>query len=209
MFRRLANQAGGAILAQMRTFETRPPTAQEMEQMAFDSVASLPAQFRDKLAGVAVRVEEFATREQLESVELRSKWELTGLYDGRPVSEESAWDSGELPAMIFLFRQPLVREWRETGVTMRDLVHHVVVHEAGHHFGYSDEDMHALEDEAEDERWYQSQRPGSGPRRSSAALMCSNTGPYRAFSNCTPTILRSHHRTVAMTGPIVSMRRLI
>ncbi len=115
-----------------------------------ETVRSLPAQFREQMLDVVVRVEEFATREQLDSVDLVSKWELTGLYDGRPVGEQSQWQSGDLPPMIFLFRQPLVREWRETGVDMNELIHHVVVHEAGHHFGFSDDDMHALEDEAGD-----------------------------------------------------------
>jgi len=133
----------------MSSFDRRPPTADEMEEMARQSVRALPPQFREQMIDVVVRVEEFATREQLDSVDIASKWNLTGLYDGRPVGEQSQWQSGDLPPMIFLFRQPLVREWRETGVDMGDLVHHVVVHEAGHHFGFSDDDMHALEDEDE------------------------------------------------------------
>lgn len=131
-------------------FDRRPPTAEEMEEMALRSVRSLPPQFREQMTDVVVRVEEFATREQLDSVDIASRWDLTGLYDGRPVGEKSQWQTGDLPPMIFLFRQPLVREWRETGVEIEDLVHHVVVHEAGHHFGFSDDDMHALEDEADD-----------------------------------------------------------
>lgn len=131
-------------------FDRRPPTAEEMEEMALRSVRSLPPQFREQMTDVVVRVEEFATREQLDSVDIVSRWDLTGLYDGRPVGEKSQWQTGDLPPMIFLFRQPLVREWRETGVDFEDLVHHVVVHEAGHHFGFSDDDMHALEDEADD-----------------------------------------------------------
>ncbi|QYU70958.1 metallopeptidase family protein [Leptolyngbya sp. 15MV] len=131
----------------MRPFDRRPPTADEMEAVALESVRNLPAQFREQMADVVVRVEEFATREQLDSVDIASKWQLTGLYDGRPIAEQSQWQSGDLPPMIFLFRQPLVREWRETGVDMDELIHHVVVHEAGHHFGFSDDDMHALEDE--------------------------------------------------------------
>ena len=131
-------------------FDRRPSTAEEMEEMALRSVRSLPPQFREQMTDVVVRVEEFATREQLDSVDIVSRWDLTGLYDGRPVGEKSQWQTGDLPPMIFLFRQPLVREWRETGVDFEDLVHHVVVHEAGHHFGFSDDDMHALEDEADD-----------------------------------------------------------
>ena len=92
-------------------------------------------------------------QEQLDAVGIASRWDLTGLYEGRPLDEQSQWDSGDLPPVITLFRQPLVREWRETGVDFAALVHHVTVHEAGHHFGLSDDAMHALEDLAEDDEW--------------------------------------------------------
>lgn len=120
--------------------------------MAQAVVDALPDEFREPLRQVVVRIEEFATREQLDSVDIRSKWQLTGLYEGRPLGEQSSWDSGDLPPVISLFRQPLVREWRETGVDFGDLVRHVVIHEAGHHFGFSDEEMHWLEDSVDDER---------------------------------------------------------
>jgi predicted Zn-dependent protease with MMP-like domain len=127
-----------------------PPSAAEMERMAGAVVAGLPEEFREPMRAVVVRVEEFATREQLDSVGIRSKWDLTGLYEGRPLDEQSIWDPGDLPPVISLFRQPLVREWRETGVDFGDLVRHVVIHEAGHHFGFSDEEMHWLEENAGD-----------------------------------------------------------
>lgn len=119
--------------------------------MAQAVIDSLPEEFREPLRQVVVRIEEFATREQLDSVDIRSKWQLTGLYEGRPLGEQSTWDSGDLPPVISLFRQPLVREWRETGVDFGDLVRHVVIHEAGHHFGFSDDEMHWLEDSVDDE----------------------------------------------------------
>lgn len=119
--------------------------------MAQAVIDALPDEFREPLTHVVVRIEEFATREQLDSVDIRSKWQLTGLYEGRPLDEQSIWDPGDLPPVISLFRQPLVREWRETGVDFGDLVRHVVIHEAGHHFGFSDEEMHGLEDSVEDE----------------------------------------------------------
>lgn len=119
--------------------------------MAQAVVDALPDEFREPLRQVVVRIEEFATREQLDSVDIGSKWQLTGLYEGRPLGEQSSWDSGDLPPVISLFRQPLVREWRETGVDFGDLVRHVVIHEAGHHFGFSDEEMHWLEDSVDDE----------------------------------------------------------
>ncbi|MFN4114635.1 MAG: metallopeptidase family protein [Sphingomonadaceae bacterium] len=126
-----------------------PPTAADMEQMAASSIRSLPEHFRRELADVVIKIEEFATREQLDSVDIASRWDLTGLYEGRPIDEQSQWDSGDLPPIISLFRQPLIREWRETGVDFGALIHHVTIHEAGHHFGLSDDDMHALEDAAD------------------------------------------------------------
>ncbi|RXZ65945.1 metallopeptidase family protein [Pelagerythrobacter rhizovicinus] len=135
----------------MEAFRHAPPTAEDMERMAQAVIDSLPEEFREPLRQVVVRIEEFATREQLDSVDIRSKWNLTGLYEGRPLDEQSIWDPGDLPPVISLFRQPLVREWRETGVDFADLVRHVVIHEAGHHFGFSDEEMHWLEESVDDE----------------------------------------------------------
>lgn len=127
-----------------------PPTDVQMQLLAEQALASLPAQFREQLGEVVMRVEDFATAEQLRSVGLDDPWELSGLYEGEPLPERSMWESGRMPARIWLFRRPLIAEWRETGVRMDDLVRHVVVHEAGHHFGFSDEDMHRLEDEADE-----------------------------------------------------------
>lgn len=127
-----------------------PPTDVQMQLLAERALASLPAQFREQLGEVVMRVEDFATAEQLRSVGLEDPWELSGLYEGEPLPERSMWESGRMPARIWLFRRPLIAEWRETDVRMDDLVRHVVVHEAGHHFGFSDEDMHRLEDEADE-----------------------------------------------------------
>lgn len=134
----------------MRRHLLPPPEAADMERLALTAIAGMPEHFRNLLGDVVVRVEEFATREQLDSVGIASRWDLTGLYEGRPIDMQSQWDSGDLPPVITLFRQPLVREWRETGVSFEDLIHHVTVHEAGHHFGLSDDDMHALEDSVDD-----------------------------------------------------------
>jgi len=123
-------------------------TAKAMEIEAARVLETLPAQLRDQLHDIVVQVEEFATAEQLAAVDMTSRWQLTGLYEGNPLAERSVWNATEMPAIISLFRQPLLREWRETGVEWSDLIRHVVIHEAGHHFGFSDEEMHALEDEA-------------------------------------------------------------
>lgn len=127
----------------------QPPTKAQMQMLAQAALGALPAQFREQLGDVVLDVEDFATPEQLESVGLADKWELSGLYEGEPLPDRSIWESGRMPPRIWLFREPLIAEWRETGVRMDDLVRHVVVHEAGHHFGFSDDDMHWLEDQAD------------------------------------------------------------
>lgn len=126
------------------------PGAAEFEAAAAAVLARLPEVFRRELAGVVLRVEEFATDEQLDSLGIEDPWDLTGLYEGVALTERSQWDSEGLPPVITLFRKPLLAEMEETGVSFAALVRHVVIHEAGHHFGLSDEDMHALEDSVED-----------------------------------------------------------
>jgi len=132
----------------MGTGQTFAPDAAAIEALAEAAIARLPAEFRQHLANVVLRIEEFADEAVLDEMGIEDPFELSGLYSGRPVSEESAWVSGELPPMIHLYRRPLLDEWVETGVALEDLITHVIVHEIGHHFGFSDADMHRLEDQA-------------------------------------------------------------
>lgn len=127
---------------------THTVSAAEMEVLARHVLATLPEPFRAVVEEVALMVEDFATPEQLASVGMLDRWELSGLYEGRPLTERSIWASGEMPPRIWLFRMPLMAEMRSTRVTLEALVRHVVIHEAGHHFGFSDAEMHALERQA-------------------------------------------------------------
>ncbi len=129
--------------------DLQAPTQTQMQLLAEEALAALPDAFREQLGDIVLRVEDFATPEQLASLGVTDRWHLSGLYEGEPLPDRSIWESGRMPPRIWLFREPLIAEWRETGVRMDDLVRHVVVHEAGHHFGFSDEDMHGLEDEAD------------------------------------------------------------
>ncbi len=122
------------------------PSPAEFERAASAVIRSLPPQFRDQLRNVTLRVAEFANCDQLASVGVEDRWSLSGLYEGIPLTEQSSWSSGDIPPVISLFRQPLLMEMRQTGVRFEELVRHVVIHEAGHHFGFTDEEMHALED---------------------------------------------------------------
>lgn len=123
----------------------KAPDAAAFEALALAAFARIPEPFAEHLAGIRVTVAEFADAETLAAVGLDDPWELSGVYHGRSMDKESIWNSGEMPPVITLFRQPLLAEWCETGVALDDLVSHVVMHEVGHHFGLSDEQMHALE----------------------------------------------------------------
>ena len=132
-----------------RTFGL-PPSADEIEALARGALARLPAQFRAHLGDVVVRVEQFADEETLAALGIADPFDLTGLYEGVPLGEKSVSASGSLPDRIRLFREPILDEWIARGdESLEHLVAHVLVHEVGHHFGLSDEDMHALEDGAD------------------------------------------------------------
>ena len=128
--------------------QTFAPDAAEIERLAEAAIARMPEQFRRHLEGVVLRVDDFAEEEVLDQLGIEDPFDLSGLYTGRPIGEQSSMLSGELPAMIHLYRRPLLDEWAETGVSLEELVTHVIVHEVGHHFGFSDDDMHAIEDGA-------------------------------------------------------------
>lgn len=127
---------------------TVAPGPEVFEALALAALERLPAEFRAYLGDVVLRIEEFADDDVLAELGIDNPYELTGLYSGRPLGDKSSMESGALPDMIFLYRRPLIEEWAETGVALEALVTHVLVHEVGHHFGLSDDDMHALEDAA-------------------------------------------------------------
>ena len=127
--------------------QTYPPDAAEIERLAEAAIAAMPEHFRRHLANVVLRIDDFADEEVLRELGLDNEFDLTGLYGGRPLDKQDSWVSGELPPMIHLYRRPLLDEWAETGVSLEALITHVIVHEVGHHFGYSDEQMHAIEED--------------------------------------------------------------
>ena len=129
--------------------QTFAPDAAEIERLAEAAIARMPEHFRRHLDGVVLRIDDFAEEEVLDQLGIEDVFDLSGLYAGRPIGEQSSMLSGELPAMIHLYRRPLLDEWAETGVSLEALVTHVIVHEVGHHFGFSDADMHAIEDRSE------------------------------------------------------------
>ena len=124
------------------------PSAEEIEGVARATIARLPRAFRDHLGDVVLLVEEWADEETLRELDIEHPLDLTGIYHGRPVGEKSSLDTGAMPDRIHLYRQAILSEWCETGVRLDDLIAHVTIHEIGHHFGLSDDDMHALEEAA-------------------------------------------------------------
>ena len=129
----------------MRSFGP-PPSADEIEAIARRTLEALPAPFSDSIGDVVLLIEEFADDETLNALGIEDPFELTGIYEGVPLTERSVEHSGTLPERVRLFRRPILDEWAGSDDTLEHLVAHVLIHEIGHHFGLSDEDMHRLED---------------------------------------------------------------
>lgn len=125
------------------------PNAAVIERMARAALARIPEPFQNYLADIVLVIEDFADDETLAALGIEDPFDLSGLYRGRPVGDKSAWDMVEMPDEIHLYRRPILDEWVHRGVSLATLVNHIVVHEVGHHFGLSDDDMHALEDSAD------------------------------------------------------------
>ncbi|MEG3088973.1 metallopeptidase family protein [Sphingomonas sp. PB4P5] len=122
-----------------------PPDTAAIEEIALATLEGLPAEFRAHLGDVVLIVEDLADDETLAALDIDHPLDLTGLYHGRPLGDKSSSDSGAPPDRIHLYRRAILDEWIETGVGLRALVSHVMIHEIGHHFGLSDDDMHTLE----------------------------------------------------------------
>ncbi len=131
----------------METGEQTAPSAGEIEALALAAVEALPEAFQPHAKTVILRVEEFADDRMLDDLEIDDPLELTGLYDGVPLTQKSVSDQPERPDMIWLFRRAILDEWAARGdVTLGELVGHVMVHELAHHFGWSDDDIAAIDE---------------------------------------------------------------
>jgi predicted Zn-dependent protease with MMP-like domain len=127
-----------------RSFGTAPSLG-DIERLAETAYASIPEGLRRHAGNVVIRVEEFPDAETEADMELETSFDLLGLYRGTSLDRKSIADSGSPPDMIFLYRRPLLDYWCETGETLERVVRHVLIHEIGHHFGFSDADMEAIE----------------------------------------------------------------
>lgn len=121
-----------------------------MEDVARRTVAGFPQAFAEAARAVAIHVADWPDQEMLDSLDMTDPAELTGLYDGIPMTEKSVFDQPTGPDIVWLFREPILAEWRDRGdVDLADLVAHVTVHEFAHHFGWSDDDIASID------RWWE------------------------------------------------------
>lgn len=121
------------------------PTLADIEVLAAAAWERLPQEFRAKAADVLIRVEDFATDEVLDSLGIESPFDLLGLYHGVSLDQKSVMDLQRQPDMVFVYRRAILEEWADGEETLGRLVAHILVHEIGHHFGFSDDDMERIE----------------------------------------------------------------
>jgi predicted Zn-dependent protease with MMP-like domain len=128
--------------------QTKAPSLADFEQLAAQAWERLPAEFRDMCRNVVIRVEDFARDEVLNDLGIEDPFDLMGLYQGVSLDRKSVLDVAREPDMVFLYRRAILDCWAEGDEALGHLVTHVLVHEIGHHFGLSDADMAAIEEQA-------------------------------------------------------------
>jgi predicted Zn-dependent protease with MMP-like domain len=126
----------------------RAPDAAELELIAEAAYRRIPERLRALVDDVVIRIEEFPDDEVMDDMELDDPYELLGLYSGVSLDRKSVSDVRQGVDMIFLYRRPILDFWVESGDAIEDVVRHVLIHEIGHHFGLSDEEMEQIEHEA-------------------------------------------------------------
>jgi predicted Zn-dependent protease with MMP-like domain len=131
--------------------EILPPTLADIDSLARAAFSVLPEELRGFTEGVVVVVQEFPDDDVCKEMELESPFDILGLYQGVSLAEKQVEASGGMPDMVFLYRRPILDYWCETGEDLGHVVRHVLIHEIGHHFGFSDEEMETLETIAEAE----------------------------------------------------------
>lgn len=130
----------------------RAPSLEEFDALARAAFDDLPESFRRLCGNVVLHVADFAEDDVLADMGIDDPFELSGLYEGVDLLEKSVSDPAAMPDHVHLYRRPLLEEWIENGqITLGELIAHVLVHEIGHHFGLSDEEMHAIEHSARPE----------------------------------------------------------
>src|SRR6201994_3759766 len=127
----------------------KAPSLAEMEAMAHEVFERLPEHFRKMCEGVILRVDDFPTEDVLDEMQAESEFDLLGLFQGTGLPFRSNDDVARMPNMVWLYRRPILDYWAEHEEALGDIVRHVLIHEIGHHFGLSDDDMAEIEAQAE------------------------------------------------------------
>ena len=125
------------------------PSLADIQELAEQAYARLPERFRNLCDGLVIHVEDFPTSEVLDSMRAQSEFDLLGLFQGVGLPFKSETVPELMPNMIWLYRRPILDYWAENQDSLGEIVTHVLVHEIGHHFGLSDDDMEAIEAAAE------------------------------------------------------------
>jgi predicted Zn-dependent protease with MMP-like domain len=125
-----------------------PPSLADLDALAQQALATVPQELKQHLGAVVIRVEDFPDDETAAAMELESPFDLLGLYRGVALPRQSVSAPHTGIDMIFLYRRPILDYWCEMGDDLADIVRHVLIHEIGHHFGFSDDDMERIEREA-------------------------------------------------------------
>lgn len=124
------------------------PSLAVFERLAAEAWGRLPAEFRAMCGDVVIRVEDFAIDEVLDDLGIDSPFDLMGLYQGVSLDKKSVLDAPREPDMVFLYRRAILDYWSDGEDTLGEVITHVLVHEIGHHFGFSDDDMENIEAQA-------------------------------------------------------------
>jgi predicted Zn-dependent protease with MMP-like domain len=129
--------------------QTESPSLDDIEALARDTFASLPQQFRDLVGDIVFMVQDFPDDDVVAEMQLETEFDILGLFQGADLAGHTAGRVHGSQTMIFLYRRPILDYWAEHHETLGSIVRHVLIHEIGHHFGLSDDDMEGIEGRAD------------------------------------------------------------
>ena len=141
----LAPMTDGTLPDPLSWRPLKAPSLAEFEAIAIEAFRRLPEHFRARCEGVVVHVDDYATDEVLDAMGIQSELDLMGLFQGVGLPFQSESAPVQMPNMVWLYRVPILLYWAEHDETLGHVITHVLVHEIGHHFGLSDDDMHEIE----------------------------------------------------------------
>jgi predicted Zn-dependent protease with MMP-like domain len=125
--------------------ERHAPTISTFESLALEAYSHLPEEFRALATNLTIEIDDFPSEDVFEDMALETPFDLLGLFEGRGIGERFSMETGQMPNRITLYRRPILDYWAENEETLGDIVTHVLIHEIGHHFGLSDDDMERIE----------------------------------------------------------------